>query len=89
MIFVIWGTESHEVFAFRIHFPKGPRGQTALKANSQNPNLESSVSGSTTEELGVRVDGETDHKAEAGRSRLVVLWDKLKTKCKWSYPKWM
>lgn len=38
---------------------------------------------------GVRVVGETDHKAGTRSPRLVVLCEKLMTKRKWSYPTWI
>lgn len=55
LIFVMLGAEFHEVFAFTIHVPKGPRCQTTMKSNSQNPKLEFSVSGAPAGEFGVRV----------------------------------
>lgn len=75
---------------FTLSVPKGAAegegGQTTLKANSQNLSLESCISQVLAEELRVRVDGETDHKGGTRGPRLVALWDKLMTKCNWSYP---
>lgn len=89
LLFVILGAELHEVFAFTIHVPKGPRGWIALKANSQNPKLEFSVSGVPAKEFGVRGWMEKLTTRQGLTERSGTLWDKLKTKCKWYYPKWI